>query len=676
MKASRTCAFAAAVAAVAVVFLSSGAVGAVESEPPGLQFDGDKAVEVTATKATDVIVVNTTTSALTLAPSASLAVKGKVVPLDVQVSVDVLAPGASAAVTIQAVPAAVTTASPGSLTIVGKPETGAIVSAWRPLSFAPAKATAATPATDSLAVDADASGDVPTLTVPVQDGSCADLLGSQDTTGVGYITSGSDIAKVTYSCDGKNLAINADSTQEPGTYSGKVEVGDSTISLKVTDHWPVSVALLAALFGIAVGACQQARTAVTRPVALAKDRARDVAKRAEVAQEKFRQEYEGPSANEYDLFPGAGLELVRLRDAFDEALPSGGWLWRRLRSFIQSGPDAEAFKAATARLETFDQVVDGWPDAAAALNALGKKLEAIDEIDEPIDPFPEGLVRHASSLARPEGNARSLSIEAASKIADEARRAAKVLGILPKLSVYEAELQTIAEQLAPPGLPVAGSGFDDPYDDDDDDGTATSSGDDAAGALPGDREVLASGRRSYRQLYALLLAAEEVEVGAEDKLLALSARVEAAIQQLTAVEGTQGQALCEGFEVDGLRWSVGLPGMGTGLRVITDGLVDAVGAVRRRLGTDMASVRAVDLLMFLLAAALALVTALAAQFVGKPWGGAFDVVAFFVWGVGAIAVGTPLLTALRSVGEVSSTAEPAAAAPKAAAPKDLAAKEG
>ena len=109
MKASRTCAFAAAVAAVAVVFLSSGAVGAVESEPPGLQFDGDKAVEVTATKATDVIVVNTTTSALTLAPSASLR-SGQVVPLDVQVSVDVLAPGASAAVTIEAV-ATVTTAS-------------------------------------------------------------------------------------------------------------------------------------------------------------------------------------------------------------------------------------------------------------------------------------------------------------------------------------------------------------------------------------------------------------------------------------------------------------------------------------------------------------------------------------------------------------------------------------
>ena len=165
---------------------------------------------------------------------------------------------------------------------------------------------------------------------------------------------------------------------------------------------------------------------------------------------------------------------------------------------------AEAFKA-TARLGRSTRSWTGGQRGGA--NALGK-LEAIDEIDEPIDlPGGPRAARRRRPGAMP-GRCRSGGIE------DATGRRTAGAGILPKALGLRGRAANVAEQLAPPDS-SRWFGFDDPYD-----VTmtmaATSSGDDAAGTA-GRR--CSPGRRSYRQLACCL---RKRSVGAENKLLALS----------------------------------------------------------------------------------------------------------------------------------------------------------
>lgn len=541
-------------------------------------------------------------------------VDDEVIPREVRVTLPMsVAPGASVIVEVGPVPDGVTNAT-GFVVVTGKSGAEQAV-ARRALTVGPSvlkpRVEKWTASNQSLTISGAAHG---TPSVSLSGPSCGSL--GVDPQKVS-LTSGSDIATLTYHCVPASPEASADAVlvfdvgdiQDVGLYTGTAKVGDTSITLSYTVAKSILWAILVIAVGLWLSVWRQVRTSAG-PIRRADKRAKLIGEDALLSQDEFADRAGSASYRVYDFRPGVMQEVARLQTALTE------W-WPRLTSI--SGLQAafgtkndEWLDAILKDAASLDAYVEHWPKIADDLKALAGVVQAIDAADASSDlaakpgQFAEQIVKRARSILAPTGGgptSKPLTLEEAKDLSEEIPKLTSALTLLPILADLHAKLE----------------------------------GDPPGNMEPEDAGVWFEARRIVRQARAEFAVATDVAMLEKSGVDRLVKRARALYRQVAPPIAPDEQEAALASLMEG--------------EPAPEGSIPIIGGIGRILIATWShlATRSVDLVWLVVAILLAFWSGLTLYWFDKPWGRWTDVVVLLVWAFGTATVLTPMLSALEDV---------------------------
>ena len=447
------------------------------------------------------------------------------------------------------------------------------------------------------------SGDLPDL--PLTSPQCGSV-----SNGTAYLASATGNVKLPYSClpnsEGAEVRFDDSRVEGVGSYTGKLTVGSTDVSLALlrTAHW--TWPLLAILIGFLLASAQHAWVNNYRPLRRTSSRLNLIGEEAWRNQKAFEEAAVAEPFRHYNFSYGATREVQRLQRQIDDLQPA--WARRWLLGFVPWAreDDAAAYDAAQKEMSDLFDAVEAWPDMAAQLKELQTTVHAV----APYVALSPGLVARAKEILRPKAKkAGQVELEFAEskKLIGEVTDTTVALKLLPVAKELEQRLDEVQ-----PGQETPRS----------------------------DVPVFFAAQRKWRQAVAEMQeakSAEALKTAGVDQLLTQSRRM---VLQLTVPPTGQRN----------VPQSVGAGDVPSATGV---GLLSALVALFPKVSgtpsTTTASIRPVDAIWLLVAVAIAAWTGLAALYVGKAWGSWGDFFTMFVWAFGTTAVLTPVLAGLQNL---------------------------
>ena len=603
----------ACIVAVMATLLVGPQVGSAADTTPAIEFADSGTLSLSA-KMVEVELVNNTTSLWQLRATAYLDIVDDN-PTNVTIPVDVpasLQPGSSAIVTVGPAPVGVGAGS--GFVVVTATNGGAVAVARRAVTAGP---SAPEPRVDSWAATnqgdwtvSGAAHGMPLLAL--SDPGCGSL--GADAHDV-FLTSGSDVATLTYKCvpvaaggsGDATLAFAEKSIPEVGQYAGTLKVGDTSVSLSYTVAAWIGWAILVIAIGLWAGIWRQVYSNGS-PIRRADKRVTQIGYDAIERQRQFEDRARTASFLVYRINQGAAQEVARLERALAEQWPRLTSITGLRAAFWTKDPDE--LDAVLKDAAALDQTVRHWPSVADDLRALAATVAAITgagPLGEPVTPgdFAPLLVAHARDVLAPTGAStteKALTIKEAGALSEEVPKLNNALKLLPTV----VELYGALDSPDPPDELRAS-----------------------------DKEVWLQARRLMQQARSEFAVATDVARLEQAKVDDLVKQSQAYYWQVAPKPAPAEQSAEMAAFIEGG------PARAAAVPVIGD--------IGRLLGTAWSGIttRSVGTFWVLAAIALAFWSGLTTYWFDKPWGRPADYVVLFVWAFGATTLVAPILSALE-----------------------------
>jgi hypothetical protein len=208
--------------------------------------------------------------------------------------------------------------------------------------------------------------------------ACTDAVGP-----TGYVVDDDKAIAISSTCTNGKLSLHADRYPQPGTYSGKLNVGTTTVDLEIRRTmavwWPILMILIGVLLALWTQGQLDSGLRVGQRLAISR-----LPRRAAKADVAYANKADGTPWEKYELeqpIQDAAAALSRELDEIRQAL------WPPFRWFPwPDGYMADERKALRTKLAALDQLVRDWPslpdDFSAAHDALMKRPQAVEHAPE------------------------------------------------------------------------------------------------------------------------------------------------------------------------------------------------------------------------------------------------------------------------------------------------------
>jgi hypothetical protein len=406
----------------------------------------------------------------------------------------------------------------------------------------------------------------------------------------GYVVDRDEAIVVSSTCTNRKLRLHADGYLRPGTYSGKLHVGPTTVELEIrrtmTVWWPVGMIVLGVLLALWTQGKLDSALRTGQWLAI-----RRLPRRATRADNAYAERAEGRPWERYELeqpVRDAAAALSRKQDEIRQGLwPPFRWLpW-------PDGYMAEEQQALRTGLATLDQLVSDWPslpdDFAAANDALMKRPAAAEYA-------PELVARALIVLGAAAGPFDARELEARR---DEARALPGALRVIDELLRVHDYLKN----------------FDPP----------------PAGWAAGDLAALVQAQQYEREAAAMLAAASDATL--------VKPEVGPVLQR--------GSRLASRLPPAGQKRGISVAQPQTAASTASVPIVSLGQLVET---IQAAAVMAGPAAVIILSLAIGILTGLGLLYNGKAWGAPEDYAAALVWGYVASTITSPIVAVVKHVG--------------------------